>query len=178
MTNADKIRNMTNDELEYFLNTAVMCGGLIRSESTSSNCRGCKLPFCQNIGNWLNEEVIETKIFQFSYESSEAENGVASITYELSGTEEALNNAEILWLTTIDLSNTKYHNEDTKQFLVGDGWSDEDIEFIFAHFPNGVSSDPITAYDQCLKKIKELGLIIKELEESDKADVWTSYGVY
>lgn len=176
MTNMDKIRNMTNEELRYFLENAVACGRATSCELRSSG--KCKLPFCQNIGKWLNEEVIETKIFQFSYESSEAENGVASITYELSGTEEALNNAEILWLTTIDLSNAKYHNEDAKQFLVEDDWSDEDIEFIFAHFPNGVSSDPITAYDQCLEKIKDLGLIIKELEDSDKADVWASYGVY
>lgn len=47
MTNTDKIRNMTDEELELLLNKAVFCGGLIRSEQSSDECRGCEFPFCQ-----------------------------------------------------------------------------------------------------------------------------------
>ena len=47
MTNADKIRQMTDEELENLLNKAVFCGGLVRSEqrrirSRYESNRDCK----------------------------------------------------------------------------------------------------------------------------------------
>lgn len=55
-TNADRIRAMSDEELECFLSRAMFCGGLIAREESSYLCKGCRLPFCQNIKNWLKEE--------------------------------------------------------------------------------------------------------------------------
>lgn len=60
-TNADMIREMSDDELDEFLGKAIFCGGLIERECTSSMCHGCKLPFCQNIKGWLKEEVADNE---------------------------------------------------------------------------------------------------------------------
>lgn len=62
MTNGDKIRSMSDEELENLLNKAVFCGGLIRSEQSSVECRGCSYPFCcpQRYIEWLKREVIQT----------------------------------------------------------------------------------------------------------------------
>ena len=46
MTNADRIREMSNEELEQLINKAKFCGGLIERESTSEECHGCKDGFC------------------------------------------------------------------------------------------------------------------------------------
>ena len=45
MTNGDKIRNMSDEELENLLNKAVFCGGLIRSEQSSVECKGVLIRF-------------------------------------------------------------------------------------------------------------------------------------
>ena len=50
ITNADRIRNMTDEELHKFINRAIYCGGLIINEQSSKLCQGCKYPFCQDVG--------------------------------------------------------------------------------------------------------------------------------
>lgn len=59
MTNGDKIRSMTDEELETLLNKAVFCGGLIRSEQSSAECKGCTYPFCcsGSYMGWLKREI-------------------------------------------------------------------------------------------------------------------------
>ncbi|MEE1255583.1 MAG: hypothetical protein UHN47_03605 [Lachnospiraceae bacterium] len=58
-TNADRIRGMTDEELENLLNKAVFCGGLVRSEQTSAECKGCSYPFCspERYVEWLKKEI-------------------------------------------------------------------------------------------------------------------------
>ena len=62
MTNADKIRNMTDEELFNLIGKIKFCGGLLATEHSSSECVGCKFPFCCH-GNadmqWLKKEVVE-----------------------------------------------------------------------------------------------------------------------
>lgn len=41
-TNADRIRNMSDEELACVIEKIKMCGGLIRTETTSAECSGCK----------------------------------------------------------------------------------------------------------------------------------------
>ena len=55
-TNADRIRSMTDEELYSFIEKAKMCGGLLRTEESSSECRGCKDGFCCNVLQWLKSE--------------------------------------------------------------------------------------------------------------------------
>ena len=56
-TNADRIRSMSDEELYNFIEKVKMCGGLIRTEETSSECRGCGDGFCCNVMQWLKSEV-------------------------------------------------------------------------------------------------------------------------
>lgn len=56
-TNADRIRSMSDEELYNFIEKAKMCGGLLRTEETSSECRGCDGDFCCNVMQWLQSEV-------------------------------------------------------------------------------------------------------------------------
>lgn len=56
MSNADRIRSMTDEELYNFIEKAKMCGGLLRTEESSSECRGCKDGFCCNVLQWLKSE--------------------------------------------------------------------------------------------------------------------------
>lgn len=61
-TNADRIRSMSDEELEEFMQKAVFCGVLIGREESSKECRGCKLPFCcadRKYMKWLQSEVEE-----------------------------------------------------------------------------------------------------------------------
>ena len=58
-TNADRIRNMNIAGLKIFIERAIYCGGLISEEKSSSLCRGCQYPFCQDIEAWLQAEVKE-----------------------------------------------------------------------------------------------------------------------
>lgn len=57
-TNADRIRAMSDEELENLLNKAVFCGGLVRSEQSSAECKGCSYPFCSpgKYVEWLKRE--------------------------------------------------------------------------------------------------------------------------
>lgn len=55
-TNADRIRNMSDDELACVIEKIKMCGGLIRTETTSAECNGCKDGYCCNVMQWLQSE--------------------------------------------------------------------------------------------------------------------------
>ena len=52
MTNADKIRNMTDEELFNLIGKIKFCGGGDATEHRSSESIGCKFPCCclDNIG--------------------------------------------------------------------------------------------------------------------------------
>ena len=56
-TNADRIRNMSDEELACVIEKIKMCGGLIRTETTSAECNGCKDGYCCNVMQWLQSEV-------------------------------------------------------------------------------------------------------------------------
>lgn len=56
MTNADKIRSMTDEELARVLKKAFNCGGLIAMNQSYTECRGCKAGYCCNIDDWLKAE--------------------------------------------------------------------------------------------------------------------------
>lgn len=56
MTNADRIRSMTDEELARVLKKAFNCGGLIAMNQSSTECRGCKAGYCCNIDDWLKAE--------------------------------------------------------------------------------------------------------------------------
>ncbi len=53
MTNADRIRSMTDEELALVLKRAFNCGGLIAMNQSSAECRDCKDGYCCNIDDWL-----------------------------------------------------------------------------------------------------------------------------
>lgn len=55
-TNADGIRNMSDEELACVIEKIKMCGGLIRTETTSAECNGCKDGYCCNVMKWLQSE--------------------------------------------------------------------------------------------------------------------------
>lgn len=59
ITNADRIRGMTDEELYNLIEKIKMCGGLLRAEESSSECQGCKDGFCCNVLLWLKSEVEE-----------------------------------------------------------------------------------------------------------------------
>ena len=100
------------------------------------------------------------------------------ITYEIKGTKEQEEYAEWLWEVTQALSDAVYHYGKVEDNLAEDGYEDEEIERILEAYPNRVSSDPFTAYDECVSKLKELGMEVIELDDCDEPDVWTSTGVY
>lgn len=55
-TNANRIRNMSDEELACVIEKIKMCGGLIRTETTSAECNGCKDGYCCNVMQWLQSE--------------------------------------------------------------------------------------------------------------------------
>ena len=57
ISNADRIRSMSDEELAELINKVKMCGGLIRTEESSIECHGCKDGFCCNVKEWLQSEV-------------------------------------------------------------------------------------------------------------------------
>lgn len=69
MTNADRIRNMSDEELACVIEKIKMCGGLIRTETTSAECNGCKDGYCCNVMQWLQSEA-EAKLKELRGESN------------------------------------------------------------------------------------------------------------
>ena len=56
-TNADRIRNMSDEELACLIEKIKMCGGLIETERSSYECKGCKDGYCDdNVRQWLRSE--------------------------------------------------------------------------------------------------------------------------
>lgn len=56
-TNADRIRNMSDEELACLIEKIKMCGGLIETERSSYECKGCKDGYCDdNVRQWLQSE--------------------------------------------------------------------------------------------------------------------------
>lgn len=55
-TNADRIRNMSDEELAYDIEKIKRCGELIRTGMTSNECYGCKDGYCCNVMQWLQSE--------------------------------------------------------------------------------------------------------------------------
>lgn len=55
-TNADRIRNMTDEELYELIKKAERCGGLLITETSSFECRGCRGGFCCDVMQWLQSE--------------------------------------------------------------------------------------------------------------------------
>lgn len=55
-SNADRIRSMSDEELYNLIEKVKMCGGLLRTEESSSECKGCKDGFCCNVLHWLKSE--------------------------------------------------------------------------------------------------------------------------
>lgn len=53
MTHADKIREMSDDELKNLLEKVRFCGALLEREESSLQCRTCSDGFCCDIGRWL-----------------------------------------------------------------------------------------------------------------------------
>ena len=45
-------------------------------------------------------------------------------------------------------------------------------------YPNLISTEPLTAYEECVDKLKEWGLKTEWIDDTDNVDVWTSIGVY
>ena len=121
---------------------------------------------------------IKRKIFQFAYIGTE--NEVESITFLVEGAKKLVKKAKVLWYATLSLSNAEFSNKDLEKSLVEDGFEDEEIEYAIETFANDISPDLLTAYDQCISKIKELGVKVIEIADEDglEVDVYTSYGVY
>lgn len=115
-------------------------------------------------------------IAQYLYES---EGNIESLSCELKGTKEQEEFAKWLWRITKDLSDAVFHEGKVKDNLIGDGYDDVEIEKIFNAYPNLVSEDIVTAYDQCISKLREMGMKVKYIDiDCNEPDVWTSTGVY
>lgn len=59
MTNYEKIKGMSVEELAEFIEKAKMCGALITRETTSEECCGCADGFCKDVLEWLESECDE-----------------------------------------------------------------------------------------------------------------------
>lgn len=109
----------------------------------------------------------------------ECEGEIEHYTYEIKGTKEQEEFAKWLWVITKDLSDAFFHNGKIKDNLIDAGYDDEEIEKIFNVYPDLVSKDVITAYDQCISKLREMGMEAKWIDiDCNEPDVWTSTGVY
>jgi len=117
-------------------------------------------------------------IAQYLMVNEEAENGVGSYTYEIKGSKEQEEYAKWLWTVTKDLSDANYSYGKVCDNLAKMGYDEDEIAKILEVYPNLVSTDVLTAYDECLSLLKELGMEINEIEDCDNPDVWTSTGVY
>lgn len=56
ITNYEKIKGMSVEELAEFIEKAKMCGALITRETTSEECCGCADGFCKDVLEWLENE--------------------------------------------------------------------------------------------------------------------------
>ena len=60
MTNADKIRTLTDNELEDLIEKIINCVTMVENNIPDLNCRKCNLPFCDPrsgvVKEWLQAE--------------------------------------------------------------------------------------------------------------------------
>ena len=117
-------------------------------------------------------------IAQFLYEDEEAKDGIGDITVKITGTKEQEEKAKWLWEVTLDLSTAVFRKGNTKDNLREEGYEDEEIKRIMEAYPNLISTEPLTAYEECVDKLKEWGLKTEWIDDTDNVDVWTSIGVY
>ena len=106
------------------------------------------------------------------------ENKAYGYTYEIKGTKEQEEFAEWLWVATKDLSDAVFCDGKIEDNLAEEGYDDDEIKKIFEIYPKLVSTDPFTAYDQCVSKLRSLGMEVNDIDDCDNPDVWTSHGVY
>ena len=99
-------------------------------------------------------------------------------TYEIKGTKDQEEFAEWLWVATKDLSDAIFGDEEIEDTLDDYGYGKDEIKKIFEVYPDLVSEDPFTAYDECVLKLKEMGMEIIELDDCDEPDVLISTGIY
>lgn len=55
MTNADRIRNMSDEELTEFIKDGFKCG-TVTGSGNYSICIGCNKPYCADVLQWLKTE--------------------------------------------------------------------------------------------------------------------------
>lgn len=139
----------------------------------------CNLSYWNNINSLIDTalENTSTKVFQFLYSSSEAKDGVGNITCKVTGLVKNMDLAKLLWKGTLSLSNANFHNTDEDDTLSEDGFADEEIDQILENFPDGVSEDVITAYEELIFLLKEKGYIVEDIAFTDDPWCVTSYGV-
>ena len=106
------------------------------------------------------------------------ENRAYGYTYEIKGTKEQEEFANWLWVVTKDLSDAIFRKGKIEDNLAKECYDDDEIKKIFEVYPNLVSEDVFTAYNECVSKLKELGMEVIELDDCDSPDVWTSTGIY
>ena len=137
------------------------------------------ISYWDNIENLVKEESKkpDERILQFLYRNEEEENGVGNITWKVSGKTKDVGVAAWLWQAAIEFSNAVFRAKDTYQ-LLRENFLDNEIDYLYEIFPNKISCDPITAYDEVLEKIKKMGLTVEYVDYTDEVDVVTSHGIY
>ena len=140
----------------------------------------CNASYWQNIENLIDEEIDkpDERIFQFLYESSEAEDGVGDITCKITGSTGNIAAAAWLWQAAIGFSNAVFRSEDITMTLLKEDFNEREIDYLYEVFPDEISCDPITAYTEVLEKYKSMGLTVEYIEYTDDVDVVSSHGVY
>ena len=53
---------MSDEDLACVIEKIKMCGGLIRTETTSAECNGCKDGYCCNVIQWLQSEAEQERL--------------------------------------------------------------------------------------------------------------------
>ena len=119
-------------------------------------------------------------IAQYLYE---CDGEIEHCTCEIKGNKEQEEYAKFLWGVTKDLSDAcfrDYGKKSIEDILYDEYGYDEDaVKKTLEAYPNLVSVDVITAYEQCISKLKELGMEANWVDiDCDEPDVWTSTGVY
>lgn len=122
-------------------------------------------------------------IAQYLYE---IEGEIEHCMCEIKGTKEQEEYAKFLWGVTYDLSELHYHHcvykkKDIEDILYDEYmYDEEDINKTLEFYPDLlVSVDVISAYEEYMFKLRELGMKAKWIDKDyDEVDVWTSTGVY
>ena len=115
-------------------------------------------------------------IAQYLYE---CEGEIICCNCKIEGTKEQEEFAKWLWSVTKSLSDAVFHEGKVKDNLLKEGYDEEEIEKVFSVYPDLVSEDVLTAYDQCIARLREMGMDADWITaDCDDPDVWTSTGIY